>query len=164
MWAEAGLAGGPGLHAGELRLGGFLRLSRSFGHPFATFSGSYSAEARDSHGVLADWFSATAGAGYVASPARSVVLEARAEVAFEHLAVSIDVPATDGVDRAAHWGAGLRAGADAALTVADPISLFLGAETTVRLATTDVVVGNTVVGTAPAVDYSVFAGLRCSWH
>jgi hypothetical protein len=80
------------------------------------------------------------------------------------LAVSIDAPATDGVDRAAHWVAGLRAGADAALTVADPISLFLGAETTVRLATTDVVVGNTVVGTAPAVDYSVFAGLRCSWH
>lgn len=158
-WAiDAAVLLGPGL--GPVRVGGSLRVSRSFHGPFATAASAYSYELPDSHDVSAKRFALSAGGGYEWVPARGFEIAVRGELMAEFLAAHVDEPGSGRSDGESRWSAALNLGAQVVRSLTGPVAVVLGVDATIRTNRTDITVGGANVASVPVADVTAFAGAR----
>ena len=158
-WAlDAAVLLGPGL--GPVRVGGSLRVNRSFHGPFATAASAYSYELPDSRNVSAQRFALSAGGGYEWVPARGFAIAVRGELMAEFLAAHVDEPGSGRSDGESRWSAALNLGAQVARSLSGPVAVVLGMDATIRTNRTDIQLGNTQVASVPVADVTAFVGAR----
>ena len=97
LWIDAGGLAGNGLDTGEVRLGGWIRVSYALGVSpiFVLGSARFSRLPVPIHGLSVQWISGALGAGVTLAETRTLRLLARLELVGELVTASINESSTE---------------------------------------------------------------------
>jgi hypothetical protein len=154
--------GGPALDQGSWRFGAGLGADYRLGllPAFAHLGVRYAARPTDADGLSMNWASAAAGAGAEWDLSRPLKLESTAALVVERVGASATSAATGERDSGARLAAGGRVGVGVLLVSPGFFGVFVGADGTVLVSPTRLVVAGQGAGRVQNPTYAFAVGLR----
>jgi hypothetical protein len=154
--------GGPALDQGSWRFGAGLGADYRLGlsPAFVHLGVRYAARPTDANGLSMNWASAAAGAGVQWDLSRPLKLESTAALVVERVGASATSAATGERDNGTRLAAGGRVGVGLLLVSAGFFGVFVGADGTVLVSPTRLVVAGQGAGRVQNPTYAFAVGLR----